>query len=474
MASEYQFWVGGKWKSSSQKWEVINPYDGRAVGTTYLASPENVEEAMAAAAAAFQETRKLPAFRRGEILHAISEGLKARKEEVARMITLESGKPITDARGEVNRAVNTFQVASEEAKRIEGELIPLDLMPGSEGRVGITRRLPVGPILGISPFNFPLNLVAHKIAPALAAGNTIILKPAPKTPLTALLLAEIIASAGVPDGAVNVFLCSNELAEKMLVDPRIKMLSFTGSGPVGWALKQKANKKRGILELGGNAGVIIHSDADLDTAARRCAVGGFSYAGQVCISVQRIFVQEKIYTPFLDRFLPLVQSLKVGDPLSEETAMGSMIDLKAAERVEGWIQEAVSQGAKILTGGKRVGTLLQPTVLEKTTPQMQVRCQEVFAPLVTVAPYAGLDEAIAQLNDSPYGLQAGLFARDIKEIFHAFDEIDVGGLIVNDVPIYRIDHMPYGGIKESGVGREGIRYAIEEMTDLKFMALNLK
>jgi len=474
MASEYQFWVGGKWKSSSQKWEVINPYDGRAVGTTYLASPENVEEAMAAAAAAFQETRKLPAFRRGEILHAISEGLKARKEEVARMITLESGKPITDARGEVNRAVNTFQVASEEAKRIEGELIPLDLMPGSEGRVGITRRLPVGPILGISPFNFPLNLVAHKIAPALAAGNTIILKPAPKTPLTALLLAEIIASAGVPDGAVNVFLCSNELAEKMLVDPRIKMLSFTGSGPVGWALKQKANKKRVILELGGNAGVIIHSDADLDTAARRCAVGGFSYAGQVCISVQRIFVQEKIYTPFLDRFLPLVQSLKVGDPLSEETAMGSMIDLKAAERVEGWIQEAVSQGAKILTGGKRVGTLLQPTVLEKTTPQMQVRCQEVFAPLVTVAPYAGLDEAIAQLNDSPYGLQAGLFARDIKEIFHAFDEIDVGGLIVNDVPIYRIDHMPYGGIKESGVGREGIRYAIEEMTDLKFMALNLK
>lgn len=474
MASEYQFWVGGKWKSSSQKWEVINPYDGRAVGTTYLASPENVEEAMAAAAAAFQETRKLPAFRRGEILHAISEGLKARKEEVARMITLESGKPITDARGEVNRAVNTFQVASEEAKRIEGELIPLDLMPGSEGRVGITRRLPVGPILGISPFNFPLNLVAHKIAPALAAGNTIILKPAPKTPLTALLLAEIIASAGVPDGAVNVFLCSNELAEKMLVDPRIKMLSFTGSGPVGWALKQKANKKRVTLELGGNAGVIIHSDADLDTAARRCAVGGFSYAGQVCISVQRIFVQEKIYTPFLDRFLPLVQSLKVGDPLSEETAMGSMIDLKAAERVEGWIQEAVSQGAKILTGGKRVGTLLQPTVLEKTTPQMQVRCQEVFAPLVTVAPYAGLDEAIAQLNDSPYGLQAGLFARDIKEIFHAFDEIDVGGLIVNDVPIYRIDHMPYGGIKESGVGREGIRYAIEEMTDLKFMALNLK
>lgn len=474
MTAEYKFWVGGKWKVSSQKWEVINPYNSRPVGTTYLASPEDVEEAISAAASAFRETRTLPAFRRGEILHAISEGLKSRKEEVARMITLESGKPITDARGEVARAVNTFQIASEEAKRIEGDVIPLDLMPGSEGRIGITRRVPVGPILGISPFNFPLNLVAHKIAPALASGNTIILKPAPKTPLTALLLAEIIAAAGVPDGAVNILLCSNELAEKMLLDLRIKMLSFTGSAPVGWSLKQKANKKRVILELGGNAGVIIHSDADLDYAARRCAIGGFSYAGQVCISVQRIYVQEKIYTPFLNRFLPLVESLKVGDPLEEETAMGSMIDVRAAERVEGWIQEAVSQGAKVLTGGKRSGTLLAPTVLEKTTPQMEVNCQELFAPVVTVTPYVDLDQAISLLNDSSYGLQAGLFARDVKEIFRAFDEIDVGGLIVNDVPIYRIDHMPYGGLKESGVGREGIRYAIEEMTDLKFMALNLK
>jgi glyceraldehyde-3-phosphate dehydrogenase (NADP+) len=474
MVPEYKFWVGGKWKTSSEKWEVVNPYDGKAVGVTYLASATDVEEALSAAAAAFKETRKLPAFRRGEILHAIAEGLKTRKEAVARMITLESGKPIADARGEVGRAINTFQIASEETKRIEGEVIPLDLMPGSEGRIGLSRRFPIGPILGISPFNFPLNLVAHKIAPALASGNSIILKPAPKTPLTALLLAEIIASAGAPDGSVNVLLCSNALAEKMLLDPRIKMLSFTGSGPVGWSLKQKANKKRVILELGGNAGVIIHSDADLDTAARRCAVGGFSYAGQVCISVQRIFIQEKIYAPFLDRFLPRVEALKVGDPLNEETAMGPMVDLQAAERVEGWIQEAVSQGAKILTGGKRSGTLLQPTVLASTTPQMQVNCREVFAPVVTVAPYTDFDEAIAQLNDSPYGLQAGLFAGDVKEIFHAFDEIEVGGLIVNDVPTYRIDHMPYGGLKESGVGREGIRYAIEEMTDLKFMALNLK
>lgn len=474
MIPEHPFWIGGKWRKSAEKVEVINPYNNQPIGVTYSASAEDVEIALAAAAHAFQEMRRMPAFRRGEILHQISEGLKSRREEVARTMTLESGKPIADARGEVNRAVSTFQIASEEAKRIEGELLPLDLMPGSEGRVGITRRFPIGPIVGISPFNFPLNLVAHKIAPALAAGNTILLKPAPKTPLTALLLAEIIASVGVPDGAVSVFLCGNELAEKMVLDPRVKMLSFTGSAAVGWMLKEKANKKRVVLELGGNAGVIIHSDADLDYAAKRCAVGGFSYAGQVCISVQRIFVQEQIYSRFSSLFAEQVKGLQVGDPTDEKTAMGPMIDLKAAERAERWIQEAVSQGAKILTGGKRSGTLLEPTVLTETTPQMQVNCQEVFAPIVTMAPYRKLEEAIARINQSPYGLQAGLFVRDIKETFHAFEEIEVGGLIVNDVPTYRVDHMPYGGLKESGVGREGVRYAIEEMTDLKLMALNLK
>lgn len=474
MIPEHPFWIGGKWRTSAEKVEVINPYNNEPIGITYAASAEDVESALAAAARAFQEMRRIPAFRRGEILHQISEGLKARREEIARVMTLESGKPIADARGEVNRAVSTFQIASEEAKRMEGELLPLDLMPGSEGRVGITRRFPIGPIVGISPFNFPLNLVAHKIAPALAAGNTILLKPAPKTPLTALLLAEIIASVGVPDGAVSVFLCGNALAEKMVLDPRVKMLSFTGSAPVGWMLKEKANKKRVVLELGGNAGVIIHSDADLDYAAKRCAIGGFSYAGQVCISVQRIFVQEEIYSRFSTLFAEQVNGLQVGDPLDEKTAMGPMIDLKAAERAERWIQEAVSQGAKILTGGKRSGTFLEPTVLTDTTPEMQVNCQEVFAPIVTMTPYRKLEEAITRINQSSYGLQAGLFVRDIKETFHAFEEIEVGGLIVNDVPTYRVDHMPYGGLKESGVGREGVRYAIEEMTDLKLMAINLK
>lgn len=474
MVPEHPYWIGGKWRRSAEKVEVINPYNQEPIGVTYSASAEDVETALAEAANAFREMRRMPAFRRAEMLHQIAEGLKSRREAVARTITLESGKPIADARAEVNRAVNTFQIASEEAKRIEGEVIPLDLMPGSEGRTGITRRFPIGPIVGISPFNFPLNLVAHKIAPALAAGNTILLKPAPKTPLTALLLAEIISSVGAPDGAVSVFLCGNDLAEKMVLDPRVKMLSFTGSAAVGWMLKEKANKKRVVLELGGNAGVIVHSDADLDYAAQRCAIGGFSYAGQVCISVQRIFVQEQIYRRFSSELIRQVKRLPVGDPLDEKTAMGPMVDLKAAERAERAIQEAVSQGAKILTGGNRSGTLLAPTVLAETTPEMQVNCREVFAPIVTLAPYQKLEEAIARINQSDYGLQAGLFARDIKEIFHAFEEIEVGGLIVNDIPTYRIDHMPYGGLKESGVGREGLRYAIEEMTDLKLMALNLK
>ncbi len=473
MTLEYQYWVGGQWKTASDRWRVTNPYNEEPVGITWVASDGDVELALASAAQAFRETRVAPAFRRAEWLFRIREGIEMRAEEIARMIALEAGKPITDARAEVRRAINTFQIAGEEAKRIPCEMLPLDLMPGSDGRIGLTRRMPIGPILGISPFNFPLNLVAHKIAPALASGNTIILKPAPKTPLTALLLAEVIAAAGVPAGAVNIFLCTNAQAERMLTDPRIAMLSFTGSAPVGWSLKEKAPKKRVILELGGNAGVIVQSDADMDHAARRCAMGGFSYAGQVCISVQRIYVQENVYEPFMRRFIPQVESLKSGDPLDEATAIGPMVNLDAAVRAEGWINEAVAAGGRLLCGGTRSGNFVAPTVLVNTTSDMNVNAQEVFSPIVTVTPYHDLDEAIDRVNDSAYGLQAGLFARDIQDIFYAFQRLEVGGLIVNDVPAYRIDHMPYGGTKESGVGREGVRYAIEEMTELKLMALNL-
>ncbi len=471
---EYKILIGGKWKATSEKLTVFNPYNNEQVGVTYSASEQDVEEAISSATEAFKEMRKIPSYKRAEALSQVAAGLKTQREAIAKMITLESAKPIADARAEVMRAVNTFQIASEEAKRIGGECIPLDLMPGSEERWGVTRRVPIGPIVGISPFNFPLNLAAHKIAPAIASGNTIILKPAPKTPLTALMLAEIIASTDLPIGAVQVFPTSNMLAEKMAVDPRIKMLTFTGSAAVGWSLKTKLHRKRVLLELGGNAGVIIHADADLDYAARRCVMGGFSYAGQACISVQRVYVQAACYQSFLDRFLPQVTSLIVGDPMDEKTNLGPMINRDTVKRIGTWIDEAVASGAKILAGGQRIGSVIAPTVLSNTTPAMKVNCEEIFGPVVTVTPYEHFQEAIAALNQSPYGLQAGIFTRDMKSIFEAFDQIEVGGLIVNDVPTYRIDHMPYGGMKESGVGREGILYAIDEMTELKFMALNLK
>jgi len=469
---EYKIFIGGKWRTTSEIFPVVNPYTDETIGQTYLATESDIEAAIASAESAFEAMRVLPAFKRAEALFHISLGLKERKEEIAKMITLESGKPISDSRVEVNRAIQTFLIASEEAKRINGELLPFDQMPGSEGRLGLTRRVPIGIIVGIAPFNFPLNLVAHKIAPAIASGNVILLKPAPKTPLTALILAEIISTAGLPDGAVQIFPTTNDRAEKMVCDPAMAMLSFTGSARVGWLLKEKIPKKRAVLELGGNAGVIIEADADLDLAARRCVVGGFSFSGQVCISVQRIYVQEDCYQPFLDCFLPRVASLKIGDPLDDSTEVGAMIDLAAAERAAAWIDEAVSQGAMLLAGGKRFGQQLMPTVLADTTPAMKVSCEEIFAPVVTVTPYRYFHEAIAAVNRSPYGLQAGLFTQNIKEIFQAFDQIEVGGLIVNDVPTYRIDSMPYGGMKASGCGREGIRYAIHEMTELKLLLLN--
>ncbi|MBI3359203.1 MAG: aldehyde dehydrogenase family protein [Nitrospirae bacterium] len=471
---ECKIFISGQWRATSERLSVLNPYNNEPIGYTYLASEENIEEAICSATEAFKEMRTVPSYKRAEALQKIADGLKEKREEIARMITLESAKPITDARVEVARAVNTFTIASEEAKRIGGEFIPLDLMSGSEGRQGLTRRVPIGPIVGISPFNFPLNLVAHKVAPAIAAGNTIILKPAPKTPLTALMLAEIIASTDLPTGAVQVFSTTNMLAEKMVIDPRIKMLTFTGSAAVGWSLKEKCNKKRVLLELGGNAGVMIHSDADLAYAARRCVAGSFSYAGQVCISVQRIYIQAACYQSFLDRFLPQVESLIVGNPIDEKTNIPPMINLDAAKRVAAWIDEAVASGAKVLAGGQWVGSVMIPTVLANTTPAMKVNCEEIFGPVVTVSPYEHLNEAIAAVNQSPYGLQAGIFTRDIQAVFEAFEQTEVGGLIVNDVPTYRVDHMPYGGMKESGVGREGISYAIREMTELKLLALNLQ
>jgi glyceraldehyde-3-phosphate dehydrogenase (NADP+) len=443
------------------------------VGSVYLATAADAEVAVQAAVLAFETTRKMPAFERQRILRGISEGIGQRHEEFSRMIALEAGKPIKAARAEVDRAIFSFAVAAEEATRIGGEWLPLDWQPSTAGHAAIVRRFPLGPIFAITPFNFPLNLVAHKLAPAIAAGCTLVLKPAPQTPLTSLLLGEVVEAAGWPAGALNVLPMGIPEAERLVSDDRLKLLTFTGSGAVGWALKQKAGKKKVLLELGGNAGVIVHSDWDTEDAARRCMIGGFSYAGQSCISVQRIYVQRAVYEKFLALLVAGVKKLKVGDPLDEETDVGPMITEAAAKRAAEWIEEAAAAGAIVETGGKRSGPYLKPTVLTNTRPEMKVSCEEVFAPVVNVEPYDEFSDAINRVNDSPYGLQTGLFTRDAKLMFQAFEELEVGGVIAGDISSFRIDHMPYGGVKESGMGREGLRYAIEEMTEPKMLVLNL-
>jgi acyl-CoA reductase-like NAD-dependent aldehyde dehydrogenase len=467
------FLLNGQWLSEGEALEVRSPYDRQLVGTTFRPQTSHIEMAIQAAVRAFEVTRKLPSHERQRILRSVAQGITDRREDFARTIALEAGKPIRTARAEVERAIFTFSIAAEESTRIYGEWLPLDLQAFAAGRWAIVRRFPLGPIAAITPFNFPLNLVAHKWAPAMAAGCTLVHKPASQTPLSSLLLAELVEQAGWPAGALNVLPLSSREAELVVGDERLRMLSFTGSAAVGWELKKKAGKKRVTLELGGNAGVIIHHDADLDYAAERCVAGGFSYAGQSCISVQRIFVHSGVMESFLAAFVPRVQKLKVGDPLEEATDVGPMISEADAQRVEEWINEARAAGAQLLCGGKRNGALLEPTALTGTRPEQRVNRCEVFAPVVTVESYEDFQEAVRRVNDSPYGLQAGVFTRNAKLLFHAYEELEVGGVIAGDVPTFRIDHMPYGGVKDSGLGREGLRYALEEMTEQKILVVNM-
>jgi glyceraldehyde-3-phosphate dehydrogenase (NADP+) len=468
------FLVDGKWVEDGDVIEVKAPYDGAVVGRVFQGRRSHAEAAIAAAVKAFGTTRRLPAFERQRVLRRVAEVIAKRKEEFARTLCQEAGKPIKAARTEVERAIFTFSVAAEESTRIYGEYLPLDWQEYTAGRWGIVKRFPLGPIAGITPFNFPLNLVAHKVAPAIAAGCSMVLKPAPQTPLSSLLMAEVVQQAGWPDGALNVIPLSNDDAGLLVTDDRLKMISFTGSAAVGWQIKKNSGKKKVILELGGNAGVIIHNDADIEYAAERCVAGGFGYAGQTCISVQRILVQQSVYGKFTDLFLSGVRNLRTGDPLDESTDVGPLIRESDVQRAVDWIQEAVRGGARILCGGNRKGSIVEPTVLTGTKPEMKVNCQEVFGPVVTVEPYAEFDEALRQINSSAFGLQAGLFTRDAKRMFQAFEELEVGGLLAGDVPTFRIDHMPYGGVKDSGIGREGLRYAIEEMTEPKLMVMNLR
>jgi acyl-CoA reductase-like NAD-dependent aldehyde dehydrogenase len=468
------FLVDGKWVEEGDAVEIRAPYDGSVIGRVFQGRREHADAAIKAAVKAFGTTRRLPAFERQRVLRRVAENIAQRKEEFAHTMSQEAGKPIKAARTEVERAIFTFNVAAEESTRIYGEYLPLDWQEFTAGRWGIVRRFPLGPIAGITPFNFPLNLVAHKVAPAIAAGCTMVLKPAPHTPLTALLLAEAVQQAGWPDGALNVLPLSNEDAGLLVTDDRLKMISFTGSAAVGWDIKRRAGKKKVILELGGNAGVIVHFDADLAYAAERCVAGGFGYAGQTCISVQRILVERSVCARFTDLLLEGVGKLRSGDPLQESTDIGPLIRESDAIRAYDWIQEAVHGGARLLRGGQRKGPLLEPTVLTGTRPEMKVNCQEIFAPVVTVEPYDNFSDAIRLVNSSAYGLQAGIFTRDAKLLFNAYEELEVGGLVAGDVPSFRIDHMPYGGIKDSGLGREGLRYAIEEMTEPKLLVMNLR
>ncbi|MEW6116601.1 MAG: aldehyde dehydrogenase family protein [Nitrospirota bacterium] len=474
MAKKWSVFLGGRRVETKDSINVVNPFNNEVVAEVCRAGNEEAGRAIELAHNAKATIATLPSYKRAEILSNVSSLLAQRKEEIARNITLECGKPIKDARGEVDRSILTFKIASEEASRIGGEMIPLDRNPLSEGRWGITRRFPAGPVFGITPFNFPLNLVSHKVAPAIASGNPVIIRPASATPTTALLLGEIVTEAGLPEGGISVIPSDTGIAEKIMMDERIKVFSFTGSASVGWSLKAKVPpQKRVILELGGNAGVIIDEDTDLDYAAKRCVTGAFSYVGQVCISVQRVYIHERVYDAFVERFIALVAELRQGDPLSEETDIGPLIDVANSERAEAWVAEAKEKGATVLIGGKREGSFYAPTVLADTTLEMKVSCMEVFAPIVTVARIKDFDEGIRAVDSSAYGLQAGVFTNDIKRAFKAFESLEVGGVVINDIPTYRVDHMPYGGVKRSGFGREGIRYAIEEMTELRLMVLNL-
>jgi acyl-CoA reductase-like NAD-dependent aldehyde dehydrogenase len=468
------FFVDGRWWEDGDVVEIRSPYDGTLIARVVQGRREHAEAAIAAAVKAFGTTRRLPAFERQRVLRRISASITERKEEFSRTLAQEAGKPIKGARIEVERAIFTFNVAAEESTRIYGEYLPLDWQEFTAGRWGIVRRFPLGPIAGITPFNFPINLVAHKVAPAIAAGCSMVLKPAPQTPLCSLLLAECVQQAGWPDGGLNVLPLSNEDAALLVTDDRIKLISFTGSVPVGWDIKRRAGKKKVVLELGGNAAVIVHSDADLAYAADRCLTGGFAYAGQTCISVQRILVEHSVYGKFADLLIEGVKKLKVGDPLDDSTDVGPLIRESDAVRTAVWIDEAVRAGARLLCGGNRKGLIVEPTVLTGTRPDMKVNSQEVFGPVVTVEPYKDFDQALRMVNNSAYGMQAGIFTRDAKLLFQAYDELEVGGVIAGDVPSFRIDHMPYGGVKDSGLGREGLRYAIEEMTEPKLLVMNLR
>lgn len=464
--------IGGEWREAAETFSVVNPYSDLEIAEVFSVNERENEEAIAAAETAANEMRRLPRFEIARGLRQIADGIERRKREFAETIANEAAKPIKAALGEVTRGIATFNWAAGEAERFVGEVVPVDTIETGKGKTAFTKRIPRGVIYGITPFNFPLNLVAHKVAPALASGNSIIIKPSQRTPLTALLLGEVFLESDLPKSAVQIVPMDVKYIESIYTDERVKMISFTGSAEVGWNIKARANKKMVTLELGGNAPVIVDESADFEHSLRQTTTGAFAYAGQVCISVQRVYVHHKIFDEWTGKFVERARNLKKGNPLDEATELSAMITEAAAKKAQSWVEEAKNNGAEILCGSTREGATLDATVVTKTSPEMRVVAEEIFAPVAVLEKFSDFEEAVEMANNSKFGLQAGVFSNDFANINYASDALEYGGVIVNDAPTFRVDNMPYGGVKASGFGREGVRYAMEEMSEIRLIVIN--
>jgi acyl-CoA reductase-like NAD-dependent aldehyde dehydrogenase len=471
LKSVYPLYLANEAQQPNTDLEVTDKFTGKVATRVALANAKIIEQGIAAAAEAAEPMARMAAYERQTVLMHCVKRFQDRADELAYALCIEAGKPIKDSRGEVSRLIDTFRIAAEESVRITGEIQPLDISPRARGYQGMWKRVPIGPCSFISPFNFPLNLAAHKIAPALAVGCPFVMKPASRTPLGAIIIGEVLAETNLPKGAFSILPASRDGADLFTTDERLKLLSFTGSPDVGWDLKARAGKKKVVLELGGNAAVIIDADADLDDAVERVVFGAFYQSGQSCIGVQRIIVHESIYNTFRDKLVAKTKTLIAGNPHDETTFIGPMIDVKEATRLDNWVQEATAKGAKLLCGGKREGAMLEATLLEGVDRNTKIYREEAFGPVAIISKFSDFDKALDEVNDSKFGLQAGIFTRDLFKMLAAWDKLDVGGVVIGDVPSYRVDNMPYGGVKDSGLGREGIRFAIEDMTEIRNLVI---
>ncbi|MEC8524790.1 MAG: aldehyde dehydrogenase family protein [Pseudomonadota bacterium] len=471
MTKTYPYYLAGEAVYANTDLKVTDKFSGEVAYEVPLATPDVLDEAIAAAEGAAEAMRKMTVYERQAVLEHCVARFRERADELAEALCIEAGKPINDAKGEVGRLIDTFKIAAEETPRILGETLPLDISPRAKGYRGMTQRVPIGPCAFISPFNFPLNLAAHKVAPAIAAGCPFVLKPASMTPIGALVIGEILAETDLPKGAFSILPCRRDSADLLTEDDRLKLLSFTGSPDVGWKLKARAGKKPVVLELGGNAACVVDNDWDLDDAVARVIIGAFYQSGQSCIGVQRLYVHSDVYDTFKEKLLAKTKALKSGDPKDPETFIGPMISESEAERLHSWIKDAQDRGATLLCGGERDGNMLQASLLENVPADCELSAEEAFGPVAILEPFDDYDAVLKRVNDSRFGLQAGIFTRDIYKAQKAWDELEVGGVVIGDVPSWRVDHMPYGGVKDSGIGREGIRYAIEDMTELRLMVV---